>query len=206
MTPEQIAELFIRACETDKRLPQTAKPKAVKAMSLPYAYSFEDMVHWSAERLADASWLNPANSRVTRYDVGLWLLSMELVKLCSSAKNRRALWAWSRSQAGSGSFARWCRRVEGISRQLGDWRKNAAIDEISRAFISKGVLHIQNGGNDGFTESPEIGDKTSNIEVWRPEESKPLRCFFDTDVAGLDWAEAQNAKRRERDARRRKAA
>lgn len=206
MNREQIIELFIRACETDKKLPQTAKPKPVKAMSLPYVHSFDEMVHWGAERLAEASWLNPANSRVSRNDVGIWLVSTELVKLCRSEKKRRALWAWSRSQAGSGSFSRWCQRVEGISRQLGDWRKNAAISEIELAFASKPLLHIHKGENDDFTEEPEIGHKKATVEAWRDVDAKPLACFFDTDIAGMEYADIQNARRRERRARRQQAA
>ena len=206
MNREQIIELFIRACETDRKLPQTAKPKPVKAMSLPYVHSFDEMVHWGAERLAEASWLNPANSRVTRNDVGIWLVSTELVKLCRSEKKRRALWAWSRSQAGSGSFARWCQRVEGISRQLGDWRKNAAISEIELAFASKALLHIHKAENEGFTDTPEISHKTGTVEAWRDVDAKPLAMHFDTDIAGLEWADIQNARRRERRARRQQAA
>jgi hypothetical protein len=67
-------------------------------------------------------------------------------------------------------------------------------------------MHNQNDIDQVLPCEPEIGHKTSNIEVWRPEESKPLACHFDTDIAGLDWAELQKAKRREREARRRQAA
>lgn len=46
MTEAEIAELFIRAAEVDRRLPDTARPARLKAMSLPYVHSFEDRRGW----------------------------------------------------------------------------------------------------------------------------------------------------------------
>ena len=64
-----------------------------------------------------------------------WEAAMEVIKLVPSEKNRRALWAWAISEAGGKAFAKWCRNDEGISRQLGDYRKNGAIKCIARACL-----------------------------------------------------------------------
>lgn len=214
MTEAEIAELFIKAAETDRKLPDTARPKQLKAMSLGYVHTVADMNGWSAEdkHAANWSWLDPEKLRNSRNDIGLWEVAMELIKLVRKAENRRALFAWAASKAGGMSLPRWCREIErqttgkGIHPETARRRSKAAITEIHQVLCSNSDLHNQNDMNAVLPGEPEISDKRSIIEVWRPEESKPLACHFDSDLAGLEWAELQNAKRREREARRRKAA
>lgn len=208
MSPEQVAELFIKAAETDRKLPDTARPKQLKAMSLGYVHTTADMNGWSAEdkHAANWSWLDPEKLRNSRNDIGLWEAAMELIKLVRKPDNRRALWAWASAKAGGISLAKWSRTVEDIHPETASRRAKSAITEIHRKLSSKAEMHNENRSIDVLPFEPEMGDKTSNIEVWRPEESKPLALAFDTDIAGLEWAEMRNARRRERRARRQQAA
>ena len=207
MTRETIAELFVRAAEVERKLPHTEGPAASKAQNYGYVHDVADMNSWFAEdkRAANWAWLDPKNLRNTTNDVGIWYASMELIKLVSCEKKRRALWAWARAEAGGKAFSKWCRDVEGVSRQLGEWRRNAAILQITSALSRKVLQHNENAEIDPLPNQPEIGDKSSNIRVWRPEESKPA-CGFDEDLRDFSWAEEQNARRRQREQRKREAA
>ena len=51
MTGEEIIDLFIRAAETDRLLPNTARPARLKSLPLPVTHSFSDMNGWGSERL-----------------------------------------------------------------------------------------------------------------------------------------------------------
>lgn len=208
MTYDQIAELFIKAAETDRKLPDTARPKQLKAMSLGYVHTVADMNGWSAEdkHAANWSWLNPEKLRNSRNDIGLWECAMELIKLVSRPENRRALWSWASAKAGGMSLAKWSRSVEHIHPETASRRAKAAISEIHHKLERTVDLHNGNRSFEVLPDEPKISDKKSNIEVWRPDDAKPLRAHFDTDIAGLEWAAIQSAKRREREARRRKAA
>lgn len=207
MTRETIAELFVRAAEVERKMPDNSRPAAMKAMNLGYVHDTADMNGWFADdkRAANWAWLEPKNLRNTTNDVGIWQASMELIKLVACEKKRRALWAWARAEAGGKAFSKWCRGVEGISRQLGDWRRKAAILDITSAFSRKPLQHNENADIDALPNSPEIGDKSSIITVWRPDESKPA-CGFDEDLRDFSWAEEQNARRRQREQRKREAA
>ncbi|MCE6073657.1 hypothetical protein GOZ89_09645 [Agrobacterium vitis] len=206
MNKAEIIEIFVKAAEVDRKLPNTARPAGVKAMNHGYVHDTADMNGWSSEdkHAANWAWLDPAKVRNTTNDMGIWQASMELMKLVPNELQRRALWAWARSEAGGQAFAKWCRQVEGISRQLGDWRKTAAIEGILREFDRKPAQHNGNVIDAAFTNHPEIEDKRFNIEVWRPEESKPV-CGFDDGLRDFSWAEAQNERRRQRELRRRKS-
>lgn len=205
MNAAQIIELFVKAAEVDQKLPDTARPAKAKAINYGYVHDTADINGWSAEdkHANNWAWLDPKNLRNTTNDMGIWEVALEVMKLVPCENKRRSLWAWAKAEAGGQSFSKWCKNVEGISRQLGDWRKKSAISHIELAFLRKPLLHNENVESGGFTTEPEISDKTSNIAVWRPEESKPLRCFFDTDLDGFDWADKRNAMRRQRDARKR---
>lgn len=208
MTPETIAELFIKSAEVDRKLPDTARPAALKAMNFGYIHTFADINGWSEEekKALNWAWLDPEKLRPSKNDIGLYEAAMELIKLAPVENQRRALWAWAMSKAGGISLAKWCRTVENIKPATAEWRAKAAIRAIHHKMCGNHSLHNVNDIDQDLRQGPEISDKTDIIGVWRPEESKPLRCHFDTDIAGIDWAEMQHAKRRERDARRRKAA
>lgn len=216
MTEAEIVELFIQAVETDRRLPQNAKPARLKAMSLPFIHDQKDMNGWGAERYQEerADFFDAKSTRLTKNQVALWELSLELIKLVRKAENRRSLWAWASAKAGGVelsdgrrvSLSRWSRQVENIHPETASRRAKSAILEIHGRLSSKAEMHNENRSIDVLPSEPEMGHKSLNIGVWRPEESKPLACHFDTDLAGLDWADIQNARRRERRARRLQAA
>lgn len=215
MTADEIQELFIRAAEVDRRLPNTEKPGTDRAMNHGYVHDRADINGWFSEEKEALrwAWLDPKNLRTNTNDVGLWEAAMEMMALVPDQRKRRALWAWSRAEAGGKAFAKWCKNVEdpGISRQLGVWRKNAAIESVLRAFARKPLQHNEKTDETDFTKSPETGHKCSIIgEVsethWRAENAKPLACDFDMDLTDFDWAETQNQRRRERDAKRRQQA
>ena len=203
MTEDQIKELFIKAAEVDRKLPDTARPATDKAQNYGYVHDLADINGWASEdkEALRWAWLDPKNARNTTNDMGLWSAAMEVVKLCPSEQQRRALWAWARSEAGGMAFAKWCRKEEGISKQLGEYRKKAAIKSIFLAFARKPLQHNENEEIDHFTFDPEIGDKSSNIRVWRPDESKPI-CGFDEDLRDFSWAQAQAERRRQREKRK----
>ncbi|MBM7049711.1 hypothetical protein [Rhizobium lusitanum] len=208
MTEAEITEIFIRAAEVDRKLPNTARPAHLKAVNIGIVHTFGDMSHWHADELHEVrwAWLDPKKLRATTNDVGIWEVAMEMMKLVPDPKKRRALWAWSRAQAGGIAFAKWCREIEqpGIQRQTGEWRREAAIECIFRAFARKPLQHNEKQEEPDFTNDPEIGDKRSNIEVWRAADAKPMACDFDKNLERFEWADMMNARRRQRDAEKRK--
>jgi hypothetical protein len=207
MNEDQIISVFIKAAEVDRKLPNTARPARFKAMNHGYIHDVADMNGWFADdkHAANWAWLDPEALRNTTNDMGLWNAAMELMKLVPCPKKRRALWAWAASEAGGQSFAKWCRSVEGISRQLGDWRKSSAIKCIFITFSRNALQHNGKEIEPDFTNQVEKDDKTSNIRVFRHEENLPgLKC--DEGLRDFSWAEAQNERRRQRDAKRRQAA
>ncbi len=207
MNEGQIIELFIRAAEVDRKLPDTARPAKAKAINYGYIHDTADINGWSAEdkHANNWAWLDPKLLRNTTNDMGLWEAALEVIKLVPCEKKRRALWAWASSEAGGKAFSKWCREEEGISRQAGDWRKTAAIECIARAFARKPLQHNENEGEGYLPNHPEIEDKKSNIGVWRADDARPI-LGFDANLQDFSWSEAQNARRRERHARKREAA
>lgn len=208
MTLEQIAELFIQAAETEKRLPQTAKPARLKAMALPYVHDQKDQNGWGSERYADerADFFDARSTRLTKNQVAVWELSMELIKLVRKPENRRALWAWANSKAGGVSMAKWARTIENVHPETVSRRAKASITEIHHKLECNGELHNQNDMEQVLPSTPEISDKTTTLRFWRDEDARPVALAFDTDIAGIEYAELMNARRRVREARRRQAA
>ncbi|RWX78282.1 hypothetical protein EPK99_06520 [Neorhizobium lilium] len=206
MNEAQIIEIFVKAAEVDRKLPDSARPAKLKATNHGYVHDTADLNGWFSDdkHAANWAWLDPANLRNTTNDMGLWSAAMELIKLVPSEKNRRALWAWARSEAGGKAFAKWCREVEGISRQVGNYRKNAAVLHIARALDRKPLQHNDIDGSEAFTSTPEIEDKQDIIEVWRADDAVPL--VFDESLRDFSWSAAQNERRRQREARRKQAA
>lgn len=206
MKEEQIIEIFVRAAEVERKLPGSGRPGTDKAINYGYVHDTADINGWFSEdkEALRWAWLDAKNLRATTNDVGLWEAAMEMMKLVRNPTQRRALWAWAKAEAGGQAFAKWC-RSEGISRQLGDWRKSAGIACIERAFDRKALQHNEKSDEPDFTNQAETGDKKPIITVWRPDGSKPV-CGFDEDLRDFSWAEAQNARRRAREAKRREAA
>jgi hypothetical protein len=202
MTEAEIKELFIRAAETDHRLPDTARPARLKAHALPYRHSFADMNGWGAERLEEERerfWEARAQ-RIGAADIGDWERCNELVALIDDESERRCLWHWAIGKAGGRPFAAWCRKEERIHPETGSRRKNRAVAKIARILLHgpdametidlSGLLAVEAGG--GETDIEAVPKTYS----WMDE-----NAFCPTGVAELrdfSWADKRNQRRREK--------
>lgn len=120
MNKAQIERLFIEAAFIDTRLPDTARPKKLKASWIgdAVALSDEDQRKWLVREKTDAGpsqllkgddpmkdwWLSFWDERTTdtsRKDVQLWELAMEVMTLVADAGNRRCLWSWAKAKVGT---------------------------------------------------------------------------------------------------------
>lgn len=164
LTTKQIESLFIRAMETDRKLPQADGPKSVKSASLPYWHDQTDMNGWGGERYqqhrADfwAGLLNRAASK----DVTDWELAIELMRRLVSEKNRKPLWAWAQAKAGGKSFASWCRQTK-VSETWATTLKNRAINEIATGLELKTTDDCKNDQNTTLPDWREINDNQGTI-------------------------------------------
>lgn len=229
MTPEQIEELFISAAETEARLPAAGeRPAALRAQAFPYFHSQIDVNGWGAERFQEerADFLSLKTTRLRRAEIARWELCNELIKLVTSVRRRRCLWAWAMAEAGTlrapkiidgemimkrASFSRWCRDVENTHRNWGAECKNRAIEEISLTFARNTLSDMQKSGICTLQEEPKTGDKTSNIEerrefIWMTPDAFTAR--EDPEAQDFSWAAKRNEIRRQREehARKRHAA
>lgn len=209
MTPLEIAELFIRGAEVDRRLPQTAKPKELKAQDLPYVHDRADKNGWGDERLHEDR-AEFFRSRLSHEQVGEWERCMELIKHCPDEDRRRCLWNWAMAQVGGKPFGRWCRE-QGFHVETGRRRKNRAILEIFAGFHRNNAQNIQMGSFDVLHVAPEnghiqvtIGDRADSEKVltWRDDFS----LTHGETEPDFSWADARNERRRQKYAERRKAA
>lgn len=117
MNKAQIADLFIKAAFIDSRLPDTARPKRLKGSWIgdSVALTEEDQRKWIVREKTDNGvsrllkgddpikdwWLQFWDDRSTdmsRKDIRIWELAMELMTLVADEGNRRALWAWAASK------------------------------------------------------------------------------------------------------------
>lgn len=209
MTPTEIAELFIRAAEVDRRLPQTAKPKALKAQNLPYVHDQADQNGWGSERYQEEREAF-FHSRLSHEQVGEWERCNQLIKFSQDESRRRCLWHWSIAQAGGKPFGKWCRE-QGFHVETGRRRKNRAILEIFAGFHRNNAQNIQNPISDLLHVDPEnghiqftIGDHADSEKTltWRDDFS----LINDPEEQDFGWAEARNERRRQKYAERQKAA
>lgn len=211
MTREEIVELFIRAAETDKRLPDTARPAKLKSQSLPIVHTQADMNGWGGERYAEEreSFWDSFTTRLKASDVSDWERANSLIVLVDDESERRCLWHWAIGKAGGRPFKRWC-RDGGIHVETGRRRKDRAISHIALAFIRKPLHNNENGLNGMLPVGPEIEHISVNIDepshtlTWLDDDA-----FSPTAVPELrdfSWAEKRNEMRRQRDQRKREAA
>jgi hypothetical protein len=149
------------------------------------------------------------NARVTPEEVSIWERANELILLVANVNHRRALLNWAIAKAGGRPFANWCRR-EGLLPETGRWRKN----EASKAIVSAhscvdDVSTHQNIDLSTLSNEPKISDKDVIIgqsRSWMAEGSRPLICDFDAGLKEYAWADRENERRRQRDAKRRQQA
>jgi len=209
MTPLEIAELFIRAAEVDRRLPQTAKPKALKAQNLPYVHDQADQNGWGSERYQEEREAF-FHSRLSHEQVGEWERCNKLILSVQDETRRRCLWAWANAQAGGTPFGKWCTK-QGFTRETGRKRKNRAILEIFGEIARINGQNYKNGLEGVLHVCPEsghiqvtIGDRADSEKVltWRDDFS----LTHGETEPDFSWAEARNERRRQKYAERRRAA
>jgi hypothetical protein len=219
MTRDQIEELFIQAAETDRRLPDTASPKRLKAQAIEYYHTQADVSGWGAERYAEerADFLSHKTTRLRNSDVTKWELANALIVLVGRSRDRHCLWGWAIAKAGGKSFSKWCREgfrdasgnLVRFSRNYALERKNRAVLEITLALDCKPLQHNENSGFASLQQEAEIGHKYLNIAndaptYWRAPDARPMACDFDRGLQSFEWADLQNERRRQREAEKRK--
>lgn len=233
MTEGEIAEMFIRAAETEAKLPE------VKGLREDYGRYVLPWVHDRADitgrgrTIGDKlqsgddplnewrfEWLTEWGKRASKEQVSNWEGCIRITaELITDAGQRRALWAWAMAQAGvltkTGSrkkisFARWCRDVEKIAEMTGHRRKNRAISSIHARIHGKADLHCENSALHLLPVSHEIRHVFSTLEGGcAVYDTKRVHSWRDDPSfnapTGMSLQEWRNAKRRA-EAKRKKAA
>ena len=145
------------------------------------------------------------------------------IMLVDDEKDRRALIGWLNSKAGGKSFRRWCKQIECISQTTGLKRKNRALEKIFLLVGRSGGPHDLYGLPGGLPVGQDFGDVSATIAAdaddgidhWSAADAKPgVDAEYVSDRSGnrelaipqtaFTWAEKQNARRRQREAARRK--
>lgn len=203
MTHEEIAELFIHAAEVDRRLPDTARPARLKAQSLPYVHDHVDQAGWGGQRYEEerqAFW-DARSTRLQVKDVNDWEMANDLIVHVSRERDRRCLWAHSKSKAGGMSFSKWCRNVENIHRNYGKECCDRAIHQISEYFIRNASIDVMGAVVATLQEAPEISHIPVIIDEPRRWAWMAPGAFVeaaDIEARDFSWAETQNERRRQR--------
>lgn len=192
MTEADIAELFVLAAETERKLP------AVKGMReniggyvLPWVHDLGDInsrrrTYASDEKLHPLDdplvarthqWLEDWSRRATKEQVTNWEACLRITsEFLTDAGQRRALWAWALAQADNlvvtrpgrdpkrFSFARWCREVEHVAEMTGHRRKNRAIAFIAQEVCGKRQKNDETLRDGVLPCGPENGHVFATVE------------------------------------------
>lgn len=147
------------------------------------------------------------------------------IMLVDKLEDRRALLGWLKSKAGGKAFRRWCFAVEGISQKTGLKRKDRALAQICAVLSGSDALHDVTASEGGLPIAPEFGDlfatiaagadESEGLNNWAAADAKPdIEIRYESDRSGnrevavpasdFTWAAKQNARRRQREAERRK--
>lgn len=193
MTEADIAEMFIRAAETERKMPQVRGMKETTGgYVLPWVHDLADIN--SRRRTGDrrteklilgedplreweTAWLDEWAKRATKAQIADWEACIKITgEFLTDPGQRRALWAWALSQADNLiitrpsrtpkkiSFARWCREVERVSEMTGHRRKNRALAAIVQGLCGKPGLHDGNRQGEVLPCEPESGHIFATIE------------------------------------------
>ena len=213
MTTEEIAELFIRGAEVDRRLPNTARPARLKAQAMPYVYDYKDMAGWGSERLEEErqSFWDERSTRLKTSDISDWEKCNELVLLIENESERRCLWHWAMAKAGGRPFAKWCREQEHIHPETGSRRKTRAISRITFALTRNTLQNNEIDLAALLPVGPEISHIPVNIEADAPKTNSwmddgAFSPIERPELRDFTWANKRNEARRQREAKRRAAA
>lgn len=222
-----IASIFIRAAEIDRSSHEHVGPGALRAQQLPYVHTYADKAGWrkehgdkldpKADPLADerkAFWERvasmPSAAEIAAVDALFdWLMA------ANDDAERRALWAWARAKAGGKSFRRWCFQIEGIHPETGRRRKDRALARISAHLAGKRNLHEQTAeirvlpcgdkiGDVSDTLAEDAGER-DHLNSWMSDDAFASFMKGEPDSA-FSWAAKCNERRRQQEARRRRAA
>lgn len=210
MTHEEIAELFIRAAEVDRRLPNTARPARLKAMSLPYVHDHVDQAGWGGQRYEEerqAFW-EARSTRLQVSDVTIWEKANDLIKHANRERDRRCLWAWAAAKAGGKPFSKWCKDVEHVHRNYASECKDRAIDHICAYINRNASIDVMDGAFTTLHETPEIEHIPVTLNEPRHFAWMAPGAFVaqaDDEARDFSWAANQTQRRREREARRKAA-
>jgi len=208
ITGRDIGERFIRSVQIIEKLYSVGPSQGGSAwVEVPYTQA--DKNGWGSERLAaerQAFW-NSINRAPKPWEITEAEETQSWLEFVPSEAERLCLVSWARCMALGQFFKDWCKR-QGIHPETGRRRKERAVLRILLAKQGKPLQHNENIVLSLLPDTPELGHKCSIIgEVdethWRAETAKPLACYFDTDLNGLDWSDAQNQRRREREAKKR---
>lgn len=226
MTEAEIAEAFILAAEIERKMPRTGeKPAGFGGYPLQTIHTYEDKLNWRKEigdhlfrgddPLAEErrAFTEGRSSKVTATDVSLWEKCLGWTRdLLEDPRERRALWAWAFAKAGGKPFSKWCFRIESIHPETGRRRKDRAVMRICAQLVRSDVQNIENGHLGVLPCGPVFGDSVATMDAGAPKHStfwrdEAFQSIFDpTAESDFSWAEARNKLRRERAAKRQKAA
>lgn len=244
MNKVEIANLFIKAAFIDSRLPINARPARLKGQSIGFFHSEQDIkdrratgIRRGKEREHLHAGDDPLNEwrtefwasledRISRNDVRLWELANELVTLVADEDNRRALWAWAASKAGTldaevyntrttekfgkvklhrrtgkdVSFKAWC-RSEGIHEMTGSRRKCRAIAIIEQYLVRGSSQNAQSSDFGVLPVGPVLEHISDNVAANAPEHQGPTferdrDTVFAKEDAIFDWRSYRNERRR----------
>lgn len=232
MTPDDIAEMFIRAAEAEAKMPEVKGLREdYGRYALPWVHDRKDItgrgkqMHDHLKPGDDPlnewryGWLDEWAKNPSKRDVSNWEGCIRITTdFLTNPKERRALWAWAMAQAKTlyrpgtrkrMSFARWCRDVEKIAEETGRRRKKRAIDAIFVKVCGKHDLHDETPANGMLPFGPENRQYQPMIEGGRAVyDTQPAYSWRDdpsfNQTSGLTLAEWRAHKRRQREARRRK--
>ncbi|MDI1262259.1 MAG: hypothetical protein PS018_03260 [bacterium] len=217
MTELEIAERFILAAETERKLPRSGeRPKGYGGYVLQFVHTYADKTGWRREPgdklmagddpLSDertAFW-DGRTTRPTASEMSAWEECLRwTAEALDDARHRRALWAWAFSKVGGRSFSKWC-RAEGIHRNTGMTRKNEACERISAHLVRSVVQNSDNAPICTLQVTPQIRDVAGRIgNAWRPEAYWIAQSSMSEE---FDWSEARNKTRRDQYAKRKREA
>lgn len=209
ITGREIGERFIRAVQIMEGLYSIGPSRGGSAwIAIPYTQA--DKNGWGSERLAGermAFW-NSINNAPKPWEVSEAEETLGWLSYVGDEHERQALSSWARCMALGRIFKDWC-KADGIHPETGRRRKERAILRIMLYLDRKSSQHNEIDICALLPDAPEISDKYANIAEdgpthWQTEDAKPLACNFDRTLQRFDWADKQNARRRQRDAEKRK--
>lgn len=217
MNEMEITERLILAAEI-AAVGNHVGPSRLKAMALPYIHTDEDMRGWG-KRAGERDFLLKEDAdrhavhrrefwehvSVTARQVSEAEEAIGWYALVDDEKHRMALAGWVGCMADNKRrfFKDWCKRM-GISEKTGRKRKDAAITRIFAHLVRSDVQNCDIGSDEGLLDTPETDDVDGRIgNAWRGD---PYSLKVSTNIPEFDWHQRRNERRRQQEAKRKRAA